>query len=153
MHEDDDLFQLAYTLLILPPPFPQAMMSSVTIRDGQQQLMVAENLVVLDDVEILRNVEVELSNPQEPGRERIFISPVGAITMVSNSTTLQLKGPGPLADFMSTLRTLTYEYTSMRSLIEEQPNTLTRYSSSLHSKEYTVCAILLNLQVHHPAGN
>ena len=128
-------------------------MASVTIQDGQQQLRVAENLVVRDDVNTLREVKVELINPQDTGRERIFINPAGAVTVNSNNTALRLLGPAPLADFMATLRTLTYEYTSMRSLIEEQPNTLTRCNSSLCTEKCSVTWLIPYLQVRHTAGN
>lgn len=99
--------------------------ASVTIRDGEPQLRVAESLLLTDDANTLNEVTVVLTNPQVADEE-ISVSAAEGITLTASSTTLRLVGPAPVSAFTTTLRTLTYHYMAMSSLILQQPNTVTR---------------------------
>ena len=121
--------------------------ASVTIRDGQSQLLVAENLLLTDDADTLNEVTVVLTNPQVPAEE-ISVSAAEGITLTASSTTLRLVGPAPVSAFTDTLRTLTYRYMAMSSLILQQPNTATRYTHTW----FTFHHVTVTFQDYHHTG-
>lgn len=100
---------------------------------------MAEKLLVTDDVNTLQSLTVALVNPLSV-EESITVTPATGITLISNSTVLQLQGPAPQTAFTDTLRTLTYNYPSMNSLIREQPVTTTRYTyTHTHTVIHITC--------------
>lgn len=104
------------------------MSNSITIMDGQSMVLVAENVLLSDDASMLQMVEIELVNPQDLNEESIDIDPVsGSISLNATGTTMRLLGPATQDQFTAAISRLSYRYSSMSSLIMNQPNTATRY--------------------------